>query len=293
MRLRLLILFFCVVVHGKTFSQCDPNVPTFTVDLSSNKDSVWISPNIIRDGSCCDSKKNERCLHFIVTLSPDAEALNFNVYSGAMPSGALFYQIGCGGPIAVGEPICLSGPGPHEITFCKPGNNAHEYSITSIPNPSVGPDAVVNDGCTISLEAFNFDPPTVTWQSVYPGNQGDYDSYLSCASGCLSTTVTATGTPPAYVDYLVCGSPVSSCTQITFCDTLRVFFRPTLEVIITPANPTICFGQTSTTLTANPSGGTPPYSYLWNNMNPTQTVVVGAGNFSVELSDASGYPPVK
>lgn len=45
------------------------------------------------------------------------------------------------------------------------------------------------------------------------------------------------------------------------------------------------------TLTAVGSGGTPPYTYLWDNVTPGQTYDVGAGTYTVMLSDSSGCPP--
>lgn len=64
----------------------------------------------------------------------------------------------------------------------------------------------------------------------------------------------------------------------------------TLATTIGPQNPTICFGTSNTTITAQPSGGTPPYIYMWNN-NPainTQSIQVGVGTFTVTVTDASG-----
>lgn len=89
---------------------------------------------------------------------------------------------------------------------------------------------------------------------------------------------------------MICGQPLANCNFQTICDTIRITFNPTLNVTIIPINPTICFGQTSTTLTAIGSGGTPPYTYLWNNVNPSQTNIVGAGTFTVMMSDASNLP---
>ena len=128
------------------------------------------------------------------------------------------------------------------------------------------------------------------WNSVYPGAVGAYNNYLSCTSACLNPTATAVTAPPPYVDFQICGM-TASCSPIAICDTVRVNFNPTLVVNIVPQNPVVCFGQTNTTLTAVGSGGTPPYSYLWNSVNTTQSIVVGAGTFNVVMSDVSGCPP--
>jgi len=159
------------------------------------------------------------------------------------------------------------------------------------PNPPVaGTDLIINDGCTQDMAASGYVENTVTWNSIAPGAPGAYNSFLSCTNGCLDPTVTGAPGAPAFVDYVICGN-AASCNNAYICDTVRVTFNPTLNVTIAPQNPVICFGQTSITLTATGTGGTPPYSYLWNNVNPSQTNIVGAGTYTVELSDNSGCPP--
>jgi gliding motility-associated-like protein len=168
-----------------------------------------------------------------------------------------------------------------------------QFNIVNCPAPLVttgGNDITINDGCIGHLNATGYNAPTVSWHSIAPGAPGAYNSYLSCTTGCVNPTVQSSGMPPAFVDYVICGIS-STCNPTTICDTVRVNFNPTLAVTIIPANPTICFGQTSTVITAVGSGGTPPYSYLWNSVNPTQSITVGAGTYNVVLSDASGCPP--
>ena len=280
-------LFFIV----KSYSQCGPTVPVFNVDLTGSPAGTWNSPSVIRTGNCCGTSPPANCLDFIITLDPAAAGINFNIVSGAIPGGALFYQINCGPPTPLGQAICLSGTGPHVLTFCKPGNNENVYAITSIPAAIGGNSIVINDGCIGQISAVGYNLSTVAWYSVYPGAIGAYNSYLSCTSNCLNPVVTPGLNPPPYVDFVVCGQDVSLCDFNDVCDTIRVTFNPTLAVDIIPLLPTVCFGQTSTTITAVASGGTPPYTYLWNTGNPSSAITVGAGTYSVQLSDVSGCPP--
>lgn len=291
--IRILILFFvlCACFSEKLFAQCGPGTPVFTVDLTGVPDSNWISPSIARNDTCCGVTAPDKCLKFIITLDSDAVAINFNIVSGAVPGGALFYQINCGPPQALGTPICLNGPGPHVLTFCKPGNNQNTYAITSIPGPTASSNIVINDGCIGQLISDGFTENTITWNSIAPGAPGTYNSYLSCTSGCDSVTVQAQAGFPPFVDYVVCGVPAAQCVTTTTCDTVRVTFNPTLFVNITPVQPTVCFGQTNTVITANGIGGTPPYTYSWNTGAATQSITVGAGTYLVILGDASGCPP--
>ena len=72
-----------------------------------------------------------------------------------------------------------------------------------------------------------------------------------------------------------------------------IFFQKCCVPITANAgsNVTLCPGQTSTSLTGTGSGGTPPYTYLWNNVNPAQTITVGAGVYTVQVSHVAGCPP--
>jgi hypothetical protein len=169
-----------------------------------------------------------------------------------------------------------------------------QFNVLSCPQP---PPAItvtnisINNGCVKPLIASGISSVSATWNSIFPGTPGAYNSYLSCTSGCLNPTVSVVGTPPPFVDYLVCGNSIS-CAGTYVCDTVRVTFNSSLGVNIQPSNPTLCFGQTSTTLTATGTGGTPPYSYLWNNTNSSQSIFVGVGTYNVKVSDGSGCPPV-
>lgn len=168
-----------------------------------------------------------------------------------------------------------------------------QFNVVNCPTPPPSlaiPNYTINDGCSASMLAQGVNTVSVTWNSIAPGTPGQYNSYLACTSGCVSNTVTSVGMPPPFVDYVVCGIS-TSCAGGTICDTFRVTFNPTLLVTISPINPTLCFGQTAITLTATPSGGTPPYSFLWDNTVPTQTLSAGVGVHTIRLTDGTGCPP--
>jgi gliding motility-associated-like protein len=287
----ILFVFFSLLSTNKLFAQCGSGTPTFIVDLSYDPNASWISPDTARADTCCGVVAPDRCVEFIITLHPDAEGIIFNIYSGAIPPGSLFYQVACGTPTPLGDALCLNGPGPHSITFCKPGNNNNEYSITSVADPGVGPNIVVNDGCNGKIFAFGYEPTSIVWTSINPGAPGAYDSYLDCTIGCDSVNVSAQVGFPPFVDFQICGLPLGGCDTIPTCDTVRVTFNSTLAATILPLNPTVCFGATGTTITCNGGGGTPPYNYLWSTGDTTQSIYVNVGTYYVTLGDSSGCPP--
>lgn len=280
-------LGFAIVFNTASAQYCDSVTPSFVADLSASPYMTWISPDIVRDGSCCGSTNPDRCLEFIITLHPDVIAIEFNIASGAVPPGALFYQVDCGPIVQVGEPICLNGVGPHHLTFCKPGNNNNTYSIISYSEPIVGPDMTLNAGCSGELTAQFYNEPSITWTSIYPGAQGTYDNLLSCTSGCDTTTFTAPATPPAYIDYMICGNDLGGCNPNPYCDTVRVNLIEAPQVNITSTAASVCTGETAT-LTANASMGTGPYNFLWSTGSTATSIVVGPGQYYVDITDASG-----
>ncbi len=287
--LKLLVIFFISMLFSTSVQAqfCDSLVPTLTVDLSASATQSWTSPSIQRDGSCCGSTAPDVCLEFVITLHPDASAILFDIASGAVPPGALFYQIDCGPITPVGAPICLNGAGPHNLTFCKPGNNQNSFTITSFSQPIIGPDITLNASCQGFIYAQYYNEPSVNWTSIAPGNVGDYDGVLSCSSGCDTTYITAPNSAPAFVDYLVCGMDAAGCNVTPVCDTIRVnFIAP---VVVSLSNDTtVCPGVNNVVLNSTISGGSGPYSILWSTGEISNSIIVGPGVYSAQVTDSSG-----
>jgi gliding motility-associated-like protein len=169
-----------------------------------------------------------------------------------------------------------------------------QFNVLNCPTPPPSlavADFSMNTSCTKTIQAGGISGASATWNSIAPGTLGQYNSYLSCTLACLSITVVAPVSPPSFVDYKVCGTS-TNCAGTTLCDTFRVHFTPLLSASIIPVLPTMCAGQTSSTLSAIASGGAPPYSFLWNNVNPSQTINVGAGTYNLKLTDATGCTPL-
>lgn len=286
------LLFILSFFTHKSYGQarvCPNNVPVQIADLTGQPSGSWTGPSVSRANDCCGSTNPDRCIEFIVTLDPGAQGIRLDIASGAVPTGALFYQVNCGTPTPVGTAICLNGVGPHNITFCKPGNNPNSYRITSIAKPSVSPPTVVSDGCTGVISATGYIESTITWRSV--PNNPVYDAYLSATSAQDTVVATYHLGSPAFVDYEVCGTPVGACVGSIICDTVRVNFVSTLAANILPKNGSICFGSVGTTLTANGVGGLAPFTYLWNTGATTQSITAtNAGTYSVIIDDATSCP---
>ncbi len=293
---RIIILFislfvFCGYVKSQS-SYCDSDVPTFLVDLRGNPDSTYTTPDVERDGKCCDAAKNAPCVQFEIYLDKDAQAIQFDVCVGAKPSGALYYQIDCGVKTPVGDPLCLEGEGPFYLTFCKPGKNDNVYCIKSLPRPVAGPDITLQEGCGDSLTSVGFSNENVSWTSIFPGNQGDYDYLLNCTFQCPNVEFVADGILPDYIDYTVCGYNIGGCDPLYVCDTVRVNITDAAVISFELDTTVLCTDADRKRLKANIVGGTPPYNIIWNTGETTDEIMAGGGTYTVTVTDGANCAPI-
>ena len=283
----LLLGFFGLGANAQTY--CDSLVPSFSVNLTSSPTATWTSPSIQRDGNCCGTTNPDKCLEFELSLHPNAVSINFDISSGAVPSGSMFYQINCGPQVPVGTPICLDGPGPHLLTFCKPGDNENTYTIQSLSEPIIGPDLTILAGCTDYLHAQYYDESTITWTSLAPGNPGDYDTLLSCTAACDTTYLTSSNiNNPNVIDYYVCGYDAAGCIDSAICDTIVATLVNLHDVSISATDTVLCSYETTSTLTVTSTGGTGNFTYLWSTGDTTTSITVGPGTYYVDVLDTSG-----
>ena len=120
-------------------------------------------------------------------------------------------------------------------------------------------DITLVEGCTDTIIADGFIPSSTFWQSIYPGNPGDYNSFLSCTFGCEESIIEPDGPYPDYIDFQVCGLAASLCDTVGVCDVVRVFFADSLDGEIVPQDPMVCYGNTTTPITVQATGGEPPF----------------------------------
>ena len=290
----LLSSFLSINLNAQS-GHCDNDTPFFNVDLTSSPDSSWFSPNVKRKGECCGETgpPPPRCIEFELTLHEDAVGIIFDIYSGAVPSGAMYYHIDCGPAIQVGEPICLIGSGPFTITFCEPGNNPNVYAIYSIDGGIDARDTATVEGCFSTLQVDGINVSGVQWRDLTGG--GTYLSNLSCTADCLDPVFTAppVGSGIYEIQYEVCGdASASECDgfAIPVCDTLTVSIAPVVSVSISSASD-VCLENLILTANTNIDSTSGNYTYAWYD-NPN-----GTGNYlgntnSITISDVGTYSVV-
>ena len=123
------------------------------------------------------------------------------------------------------------------------------------------------DGVATIIATGGIAPYTYSWSN------GETTSTISALfSGNYSVTVTDS----------------NSCVV-----TRNILVNQPLPLII-PINATAvsCYNGSNAIATANPNGGTSPYTYLWSNGETTQTATgLSVGNHTVTVTDAVGCPP--
>ena len=106
----------------------------------------------------------------------------------------------------------------------------------------------------------------------------------SWSTNPLQTNATATGLAPG--NYSVTITDANGCTtQLS----TSISQPPILSVTNTNTNIN-CFGSSTGSITANPSGGTAPYTYIWTPGNiTTQTISnLPIGSYTVQVTDSKG-----
>ncbi|MBI4648552.1 MAG: gliding motility-associated C-terminal domain-containing protein [Bacteroidia bacterium] len=294
-RINFILTCFIILIHNfEIIAQCIPcdvNVQTINVDLSAQQDTVWSVNSITRNNYCCGAVAPDNCIRFVITLNPLSDQLSFDVVNPAPPQGSAFYRINCGDSITLSDTVCVLGMTSLCLLYCKPGADQPDYIISVGRTASVSDDITLREGCSGIIWASGMVPSSINWTSVYPGAQGQYNSYLDCTT-CDTVNVTAPVPIPGglnYVDYMVSGT-VTGCSAGIVQDTVRVYFiSNNLLAQITPADPTFCFGSSSgVVLTVNGSGGAPPYSYLWSTGETTDSItVLTIGDYWVAITDTT------
>ncbi len=286
MKRKLLVFFLLIFIFfNKGFAQ---NV---SIDFSGKADTTVTLEDYERISANCNGATSN-CIVFTIKLNANADLLNFEIKNPAPPGNAAFYTLNCDGiQRSLGTPICITGNSTVTITYCKTGNDRPDYIFTSSTAVKASADLNLRQLCTGAMSVTGLLSATVTWTSIFPGTPGQYDGYLSSPTGSLTTNVTPAVGAPATILYKVSGN--TNCTA-NRSDTVRVNTYAPLTVALTPTNPVICATGGSITLTATPSGGNAPYTYLWSNGATTPSITVSAvGTYTVNVSDnTSGCGPI-
>ncbi|HEX2617893.1 MAG TPA: SBBP repeat-containing protein, partial [Flavobacteriales bacterium] len=154
----------------------------------------------------------------------------------------------------------------------------------------IGGDACILAGAADQVVTVKLISVTATADNVSCFGLADGSLTADCDGVAPFTYAWSNGQSAQTATGLVAGSYSVTVTDATGC---------TAQGTFTVTQPTVLSASTQTTLatcgnpngsaTANPTGGTSPYSYLWNEGSTTQTVNgLAGGNYSVTVTDANG-----
>jgi hypothetical protein len=212
-------------------------------------------------------------------------------------TGSLSYQWYTGA--ACTSPI----PGASSNTYsASPTSSAtYYYRVTDLaysPSSVCSPGDLVSVNPALSAGAIGPSGPTIdngqsiTLSANPAGGTGPY-SYkwytgIGCTSqiaGATSSSYSASPSSTTTYYYQVTDSANSPTSQCSAGDAVTVHSALAAGAI-TPSSPTINSGQ-SVTLSANPSGGTSPYSYQWYTGATCNTAISGATSSTYSASPAT------
>ncbi len=133
---------------------------------------------------------------------------------------------------------------------------------------------------------------TIAKQDVLCFGQNTGSATVTVAGGTMPYTFAwSNGANTATANNLLAGIysvTVTDANGCTITTSTTITQPPNLVVTINATN-LVCQGINAGTATANATGGTAPYTYLWNTGATTQTISnLGAGTYTVTVTDANG-----
>lgn len=208
---------------------------------------------------------------------------------------------------------CSQSTGVASVSVSSGGNDPYTYSwsnggtATSISNLSYGLYTVTvsdSNGCLASanVNVSEANAPTVTLTAVtdvtcHGGNNGAID--INVTGGNTFTYQWSNGAITQDVTGLQAGTYSVQVTSSTGCNAIfnaTVADALALNVVTSPSVAPTC-GNFDGAAAASASGGTAPYTYLWDSGAGSQTTAVAtglpAGTYTVTVTDANGCTSAK
>jgi hypothetical protein len=277
-------------------SPCTPGTNFHMVDMLGQPNAV-VTVTDGRNGLCCDATNPMRCIAFNVRLDDDAVGIEVTI-NGATPT-VKEWKIDCGPYNMENGIVCIPGGVFHLFTFCKQGSNINDFTFRSIAGVVSSNSINSRVDCSGQLQVSGI-VTSPLWTSVFPGDPGDFDQYLSCKD-CINPMFTPDSLAPPVIRYKVCGNIGSTaCNSAgTDCDTITVNVYNKIDLQWN-VNPTIVCENNMPTLIPNISPAGATYTYEWHYGYDALGEVIStdpsfvpdtAGQYSVKITDTQvGVP---
>lgn len=180
-----------------------------------------------------------------------------------------------------------------QTTATATGLASGDYTITITDLNGCTTSCFVNIGSSSSLIAI------IGGTDVSCNGNSDGTAFVAVAGGEPPYTYLWNTIPSQTTDTitgLIAGTYTIVATDINGCTISKTITinEPTAIVINIIKTDVLCFGGNSGIATANATGGTAPYGYLWSNGQTTQTSTgLTSGNYTVTVTDFFGCSSTK
>ena len=264
------------------FAACNPGTGSGTGGSYGSGSSTWIWTT---NGNLGEADSSPNCGGGTLGFAPPVgSSIGFVLFYmvGTTTSGTLSSTLLPFSSMFVTLPTTLGVTCP--VTDLGQGPVTCTGTITCW-NPYGSTSGSPTDGCT------NSDPPTGALSFTLNPTTGISPTTNQCTLAEVSNTVaqcSVTFTPSAVGSYTLSASYPGDSEHGPSTGSGPLTVNPALVAgAITPSAPIIDSGQ-SITLTANPSGGTTPYSYQWYTGASCTTAISGATGSTYSASPTSG-----
>ncbi|MCB9169129.1 MAG: PKD domain-containing protein [Flavobacteriales bacterium] len=242
---------------------CGPTTDTVTIGASSVPGVANAGPDLV---GCLNSFPLD--LQGIVANAPSG------IWSGGQGTLSgnglnVQYSPSTSEIIAGGVDLVLTTTG--NGTCAPDADTVHIALSDALMNAAISATDALCSGSATGTASFTPNDPTLT----YLWNDAS-----------AQTSATATN--------LVPGNYSVQVTDVLGCDTtLTVALSAPATLAIAQVNVVDepCAGTANGSVTVTAAGGTPPYQYTWSNGMTGPTITVGAGTYSVSVTDAHGCTP--
>jgi autotransporter-associated beta strand protein len=187
------------------------------------------------------------------------------------------------------DPNAKYGPGTYHVVATAPNGNGNGFctatQTVTISEPSA--ITIANDGTTSNVSCHGGNDGSITLGSV-SGGAGSYGYHWTVSGGGTIPTGQENG---ANLTGLTGGTYTITITDANGCKTITSYTitDPALLVASATGTNVDCHGNNNGTASASASGGTAPYTYLWNNNSTAQSLSgLTAGIYTVTITDAKG-----
>jgi len=194
--------------------------------------------------------------------------------------------------------VVNGGTTPYSYTWLPSGTAGNVSSVSTLAQGTYILQVSDINNCTKDT-TFTINHPTqvnytqnVTNATCHDGNNGAISVQVQGGSAPYTYNWSSGLPSTATVSNLLAGPYHVTVTDSHLCDTIIDFTvtEPTaLTLSVTPGD-SLCLGD-AYTISANPSGGTPPYTYNWDNNLPSQQshslTAQNTTTYSVSVTDAN------